>query len=91
VLVTGHADRVGDARYNLDLALRRAKSVEQDLIVRGVPRAAVAVDTLGEGGPAVETADGVSEPANRRVVVSVSAAGAYPPPDPLKPFAFPVP
>jgi outer membrane protein OmpA-like peptidoglycan-associated protein len=91
VLVTGHADRAGDARYNDDLALRRARSVEQDLIVRGVPRAAIAVETRGEGAPAVQTADGVAEGANRRVVVTLSAPGAHPPPDPLTPFSFPTP
>jgi outer membrane protein OmpA-like peptidoglycan-associated protein len=91
VIVTGHADTLGDARYNRDLADRRARSVAEDLIARGVPRAAVSRTTLGETDLAVPTGDGVSEAANRRVVVTIDAVGANPPPDPDRPIRFPLP
>jgi OOP family OmpA-OmpF porin len=71
ISVTGHADRAGPADYNLALSLARAEAVDYLLILKGIPRDAITIAGRGETEPAVPTADGVSEPANRRVVVIV--------------------
>jgi OOP family OmpA-OmpF porin len=67
--VTGHADRAGPEAYNLDLSLRRANAVRDALIERGVKSSGISVAGRGEAEPAVPTADGVREPANRRVEI----------------------
>ncbi len=67
--ITGHADRSGPDSYNLDLSLRRANSVRTELIARGVKSSGISVAGRGEAEPAVATADGVREAANRRVEI----------------------
>lgn len=47
VLVTGHTDRIGTARYNQKLSERRADAVRDYLVSRGVPRDKI--ETLGMG------------------------------------------
>ena len=64
--ITGHADRAGPADYNQELSLRRAQSVRDALVSRGVPSENVSIAARGESEPAVPTADGVREQANRR-------------------------
>ncbi len=67
--ITGHADRSGAEDYNLQLSLRRADAVRSALIARGVKEGGINVAGRGEAEPAVPTADGVREPANRRVAI----------------------
>ena len=67
--ITGHADRSGAEDYNLQLSLRRADAVRFALISRGVKEGGISVAGRGEAEPAVQTADGVREPANRRVEI----------------------
>ena len=67
----GHADRSGDEQYNYGLALRRAKAVRNILAKTGLDPNAIEVTSHGENNPLVETADGVYEPRNRRVEVTV--------------------
>lgn len=69
ISATGHADRSGSEDYNTALSLRRADSVREALIAGGVPPDAITVAGRGESEPAVPTADGVKEQANRRVVI----------------------
>ncbi len=67
--ITGHADRSGAEDYNLQLSLRRADAVRSALVSRGVKEGGISVAGRGEAEPAVPTADGVREPANRRVEI----------------------
>lgn len=67
--ITGHADRAGPSNYNVDLSLRRANAVRDALLARGVSPSQISVAARGESEPAVPTADGVREPANRRVEI----------------------
>jgi OOP family OmpA-OmpF porin len=67
--ITGHADRSGSEDYNLNLSLRRADNVKTALIARGVKEGGISVAGRGEAEPAIETGDGVREPANRRVEI----------------------
>jgi OOP family OmpA-OmpF porin len=69
--VTGHADRAGPADYNQELSLRRARNVRDALSANGVSGDAVSIAARGESEPAVPTGDGVREPENRRVVITV--------------------
>lgn len=76
VTVTGHADRAGSNEYNQALSSRRAATVTSAITELGLTLADVRdleVEAKGETDPAVETADGVREQANRRVVVEAYA------------------
>ena len=68
--IEGHTDTVGDAGTNMLLSQRRAEAVRDFLTknFRVAPARLVAVG-MGEGQLLVPTADGTSEPANRRVQV----------------------
>lgn len=67
--VTGHADRTGTPQYNLALSRRRAETVAEELVKRGIARQEINITALGETQPLVATADGVREPQNRRVEI----------------------
>jgi OOP family OmpA-OmpF porin len=71
ISVTGHADRSGPEDYNMGLSLRRADAVREALITGGVTADQITVSGRGEEEPAVPTADGVKEQANRRVEIII--------------------
>ena len=75
--VIGYTDTTGSAEYNLALSQRRAETVADELIRQGVPATDIATIGRGEEDLLVPTADGVNEPANRRVEIIV------PPPAPV--------
>ncbi len=70
VMVVGHADTSGPKDYNARLALKRANSVRDALVKRGVDASIIQVDGHGEDDLLVQTADNVREPANRRANIS---------------------
>jgi outer membrane protein OmpA-like peptidoglycan-associated protein len=70
IVVIGHTDRVGTEAANDALALRRAETVRSALLAAGVS-ARIDVAGRGEREPLIATADGVDEPRNRRVEISV--------------------
>lgn len=78
IVVVGHTDRRGTDAYNLDLSLRRAEAVRDALIGRGVVSDRIQSIGRGEWDPAVPTADGVKEPANRRVEIFVVTGAGDP-------------
>ncbi len=71
VVAVGHTDTSGSTAYNMGLSQRRANSVKQALTGMGI--AANKVQTVGRGeeDPLVPTGDGVREPQNRRVEISI--------------------
>ncbi|MBS0411630.1 MAG: OmpA family protein [Proteobacteria bacterium] len=71
VQITGHTDTTGDAASNDKLSLDRAVEVRSALAQAGLPVADARVTGRGERDLKVQTGDGVSEPANRRVEVIV--------------------
>jgi hypothetical protein len=95
IVATGHTDTTGSADRNLELSLRRAEVVANELMRQGVP--ATDITTLGRGEEdlLVPTADGVSEPRNRRVEILVpqppppAPVAAVPPPVEVEPAAPP--
>jgi outer membrane protein OmpA-like peptidoglycan-associated protein len=71
VTATGHTDTSGSEQYNMALSLRRANTVKNALVREGVPASAISVVGKGETDLLVQTADGVREPQNRRVVIDL--------------------
>ena len=71
VVVSGHTDRAGNEGYNERLSERRAKTVRQALVAKGVPAEIIRTGAFGERQPASATADGVANPLNRRAEVVI--------------------
>lgn len=70
--VVGHADTVGSVTYNQGLSERRATTVRNALVDQGVDGSTITTAGRSESELAVPTADGVREPLNRRVEISIS-------------------
>lgn len=70
VNVVGHADSSGSKKYNKRLSMKRANAVREALVAHGVNANLLMVDSKGEDELMVPTADGVREPANRRVEIT---------------------
>ena len=71
VAVAGYTDLAGTQQYNLGLSKRRADAVRGALVKAGVPDGVIAESWHGKQNPAVPTPDGVREPRNRRVEISL--------------------
>lgn len=65
MIVSGVADTVGDPAKNLNLSLRRAQTVAEGLVNRGIPAARLQVLGRGNSELEVETQTGVAEDDNR--------------------------
>ncbi len=72
VVVTGHTDKAGSDEYNAGLSRARAATIGNALMLNGVARDMVERSSAGESFPEKATADGVKEPLNRRVVISLA-------------------
>jgi outer membrane protein OmpA-like peptidoglycan-associated protein len=70
MILTGTADRTGDAQVNLEISQRRAAAVLQGLLARGIPADRFQVLAKGETELAVPTNAGVAELQNRRVEIT---------------------
>jgi outer membrane protein OmpA-like peptidoglycan-associated protein len=66
ILVTGHADSVGDRLFNPALGLQRAQSIREKLISRGVPSTRVIATFAGTSGPAFNDTNSAERAFNRR-------------------------
>jgi outer membrane protein OmpA-like peptidoglycan-associated protein len=71
ISIVGHADSTGPADYNLGLSLRRARKIADILVSKGVDRAIIEIDYFGKGKPLIEKPEGVPEPRNRRVEITI--------------------
>jgi len=71
ISVVGHADATGSDTYNSALSLRRAQSVRDALIAKGVPGDIIEIAYHGANNPLIPTPRGVPELRNRRVEVSI--------------------
>ena len=69
LVLMGFSDSVGAVAKNADLALRRAKAVERELVSRGIP--VVAVESYGELLPVANNETDAGRERNRRVEVWV--------------------
>jgi outer membrane protein OmpA-like peptidoglycan-associated protein len=71
VQVIGHTDAVGTDQVNDALSRQRAETVRVALIAHGITPENITVIGRGKRDPVIPTADGVSEPRNRRVEIVV--------------------
>jgi outer membrane protein OmpA-like peptidoglycan-associated protein len=69
--VNGYTDTTGTPQYNMGLSIRRAKSVQAELIKDGVPANAITIQAFGETHLLVPTGPGVREPQNCRVEILI--------------------
>ena len=60
-------------RYNYALSVKRARSVEAELIRNGVPASEIIIRGYGDTNPLVPTAPNTREPQNRRVEIILHA------------------
>ncbi len=71
IMVIGHTDRAGSEEVNEALSQRRVEAVRAWLLAAGIAEADIETASRGEREPLVPTADGVADPRNRRVEISV--------------------
>jgi len=71
IAVIGHTDRIGTDAFNTALGLDRAERVRDIILAAGADPSAISIASHGENNPLIPTADGVDEPKNRRVEVTV--------------------
>lgn len=71
ISVIGHTDTMGSKKVNFTLAAKRAGTIRDFLISKGMDGQLIQADSHGEGNLLVPTGDEISEPKNRRVEVIV--------------------
>jgi outer membrane protein OmpA-like peptidoglycan-associated protein len=71
VEVIGHTDTFAAKDYNQRLSLQRAEAIKLRLMHDGLDPKSISVAGRGELDLAVKTPDGVHEPRNRRVEITV--------------------
>lgn len=71
IMIAGHADAVGSDEVNDRISRRRAEVVRSLVVERGLPPGAIAASSHGKRNPLVPTKDGVAEPRNRRVTLTL--------------------
>jgi len=74
VIVVGHTDSIGTEAYNQKLSERRAKTVADYLVSKGVPAAKIKAFGKGESQPIADNRTKAGRAKNRRVEVTVNAA-----------------
>ncbi len=70
--VMGHTDSTGSEQYNLDLSRRRAESVANYLVSRGVARARIETIGYGEQYPVADNSTESGRSQNRRVEIRIT-------------------
>jgi outer membrane protein OmpA-like peptidoglycan-associated protein len=70
--VYGHTDSTGSDQYNLDLSQRRAESVANYLVMRGVARARIRSQGYGERYPVADNTTEQGRALNRRVEIKIT-------------------
>ncbi len=72
VQVEGHTDSTGSESYNMDLSRRRAESVRNLMLQRGVPSSRMQVVAYGETMPVATNQTAAGRQLNRRVEIKVA-------------------
>ena len=72
IVIEGHTCSIGTAEYNLALGERRAASVRDYLISRGVPAARLQTRSYGEESPKYDNSREETRRLNRRAALTVS-------------------
>lgn len=71
VQIVGYTDDIGPAEYNLGLSVRRAESVRDYIMARGIDDARLSVAGRGESRPLVSNSTSEGRAVNRRVEFAV--------------------
>ena len=69
--ICGHTDNIGTDEYNLDLSIKRAKSVYNWLVNKGIQPSRLEYTGFGKREPLINSTDDKSRAVNRRVEVQV--------------------
>lgn len=78
--VSGHADQRGASSYNLELSRKRAESVRDYLVSRGVPASLIDIRAYGEEQPIIAEPETAAElEQNRRVQFEIVRGGSSEP------------
>ena len=72
VYLTGHTDSFGDASYNYQLGLMRAKMIQRYLINKGIPSDKINVDSKGETSPIAPNNTETGRSKNRRTELVIT-------------------
>ena len=71
IVIVGHADTSGSEKYNMKLSQKRANTVRDGLVARGIDGSMIRIEARGESELLVKTPDNVREPANRRAQITL--------------------
>ena len=71
ICVCGHTDSVGSIESNRTLSMNRAQTVADFLVFLGVKKENIEITYHGKERPLVRVPDGVAEPRNRRVEITI--------------------
>jgi OOP family OmpA-OmpF porin len=71
LIATGHTDSIGTEQYNQGLSERRANTVKNYLVSKGVPADRVYVEGKGETSPIASNATREGRAQNRRVEIEI--------------------
>lgn len=71
ISVSGHTDSVGSIEFNRILSLNRARWVASLLVSQGVKKELIETTYHGKENQLIPTPDGVAEPRNRRVEITI--------------------
>ncbi|MEW6445817.1 MAG: OmpA family protein [Pseudomonadota bacterium] len=74
IRVVGHTDSIGTDAYNQKLSERRAKTVSDYLVSKGVPAAKIKASGMGETKPVADNKTKAGRAKNRRVEVTVTGS-----------------
>jgi outer membrane protein OmpA-like peptidoglycan-associated protein len=69
ISIEGHTDSVGSESYNQRLSLNRARSVESQLVLEGIPSSQIKTRGFGENKPVASNSSDLGRQRNRRVEV----------------------
>ncbi|MBB5217113.1 outer membrane protein OmpA [Parapusillimonas granuli] len=71
LIATGHTDSIGTEKYNLGLSQRRANTVKNYLVSKGIPADRIYVEGKGESAPIASNATREGRAQNRRVEIEI--------------------
>jgi hypothetical protein len=76
VVIEGHTDNVGSPEYNQALAMKRAETVRDALVSRGIDANRIAVRSAGEENPVASNDTGLGRWENRSAQVMLGGTDA---------------
>ena len=76
ITIEGHTDYIGQDEYNQSLGMKRAKSVQSELVELGIDPARISSISYGETRPIFAEEEDWARAVNRRVQFSVGADGS---------------